>query len=481
MHEGRQSLLGLARRRFQPAAGDGRTRRESLLDFVPRVSPSFTRPSHLERLASVLERAASGEVVRALVSVPPRHGKTELLLHAIPWALGRRPDLLIAYVSYEAKLAYSKSRQARDYARRAGVPARRDADALHEWLTPMGGGLRAAGIGGPITGHGFGIVIIDDPFKNREEAESLTIRERNWGWFTSTAMTRLDPNGSAIVVHTRWHQDDLIGRCIAERAKFEATLGVEGESWEHINLPAIDEQGRALWPERWPADILDRRRRVVGPYEWASLFQGSPRPREGKLFRNPTRYDRPTLADARIVIGVDVAGTRSTKANWTVAVVFAFTGRGDELRGDVLDVVRMQEEIPEVCRRLEALQKRWGGPLVVEASGLGKAVPQTLRDTNHNLFLVEVYPRADKWARAQAYAGAWNQGRIRLPAQGGAEVSSLIAVHADFTGMDDPIDDDVDAAAHAFNYALDGAALALMDPSEYAHVGGLMMANLDAF
>lgn len=436
---------------------------ERLLDFIPRISPKFTRPYHLTAMAALIERAVAGEPVRALVSVPPRHGKTECIIHSIPWALDRRPDLLIGYVSYAAELARSKSRSARDLARLTGIPSRDDADALHEWLTPQGGGLRAAGIGGPLTGQGFGLLFIDDPIKNREEAESLIIRSRNYGWFTSTAMTRLDPNGAVIVVHTRWHEDDLIGRLRAERLRYDATMGMEGERWEYVNLPAVNAEGNALWPERWPVEILDKRRRIVGPYDWSALFQGEPRPKEGRLFRDPVRYQDPQIDGARLVIGVDVAGTKKTRSNWTVAVVMAFSGVGEEMCADVLEVLRMQEEVPEVCRRLEALQQKWGAPLVVEASGLGKAVPQMLRDTSPQLDIKEVYPSADKYVRAQAYASAWNEGRVRLPAHG-ADIAQFIAIHKDFTGVDDPQDDDVDAGAHAWNYQLAGGNVGDYDP-----------------
>jgi predicted phage terminase large subunit-like protein len=271
---------------------------------------------------------------------------------------------------------------------------------------------------------------------------------------TSTGVTRVEPAGSIIVVHTRWHGDDLIGRLERESAKYAETGGLEGEHWDTINLQAIHEEtGEALWPGRWPADALLRRRRTIGEYEWAALFQGRPRPRGAKLFRDPARYERPEIAGRRLVIGVDVAGTRSSRADWTVAVVMAFTGEADELRADILDVLRLQEEIPQVCRELETLQRRWNAPLVIEGSGLGKAVPQTLLDVNPRLLIEVVNPTEDKFTRAQAYAAGWNQGRVRLP-PAAPWLPEFLRVHADFTGVNDRHDDDVDAAVHGWNYAL---------------------------
>jgi predicted phage terminase large subunit-like protein len=443
-----KALAELERRRRE------RTKHESLLDFIPRVSPRFLAPVHLAPIVDLLERAVRGESIRALVSVPPRHAKTETFLHAIAWGLAQNPALQFGYVSYAADFARSKSRRARDLARASHVVLRADADALNEWRTEEGGGLLATGIGGPLTGHGVDILLVDDPHKNREEAESALVRQGVYEWFTSTGVTRVEPTGAIICVHTRWHPDDLIGRLERESQKFDETGGLESEHWDSINLEAIDEAtGEALWPTRWPADVLLRRRRTIGEYEWASLFQGRPRPRGAKLFREPARYDAPAIAGRRILIGVDVAGTKSSRADWTVAAVMAFAGEADELSADVLEVLRLQEEIPQVCRELEALQKNWNALLVIEGSGIGKAVPQTLLDVNPRLRIEVVHPTEDKFTRAQAYAAGWNQGRVRLPTSGGW-LPEFLRVHTDFTGVNDRHDDDVDAAVHAWNYAL---------------------------
>ena len=250
----------------------------SLAEFVPRVSPAFAAPHHLAPLLDALEGVERASQ-RVCVSVPPRHGKTELVLHGIARLLVRHPEWTIAYVSYSADLARSKSRQIRDYAQRAGVRIRGDSNAMHEWRTPQGGGVLATGVGGPLTGHGVKLLVVDDPFKNRQEADSALIRERTYNWFTSTAMTRVEPGGSAAVVHTRWHRDDLIGRLERD----------EDQEWQVTALPAIDSRGRALWPERWPVSELERRRTEVGEYDWASLFQQRPTVRKGLVFNG---FDR---------------------------------------------------------------------------------------------------------------------------------------------------------------------------------------------
>lgn len=411
-----------------------------LLDFITRISPRYSAPHHLRPLLDALDRAED-EPVRVLVSVPPRHAKTETILHAAARWLRRMPWDTIAYASYAADVAHSKSRLARDYAIKAGVQLRGDSNAVHEWRTTSGGGMLATGIGGSLTSHGARLLIVDDPFANRQEAESAVRRQAVHEWFTSTAMTRLDPNGSALVVHTRWHPDDLIGRLAKD------------SGWEVINLPAIDDSGRALWPERWTAEILNKRRVDVGEYDWASLYQGQPRPRGGALFNDAARYASPQLDGARIIIGVDPAASEKTHADYSVAIVLAVRGVGTGATGDILEVMRLQVEVPRLVGRLRELQGRYpGAPMVVEAVGGFRAVPQMLRAVDPLLRITEVQPATDKFIRAQPVSAAWNAGRVRVPMTAPWLPSFLDEVQS-FTGVRDAHDDQVDALAHAWNHA----------------------------
>lgn len=423
---------------------------KSLLGVIPRITPSFQIPHHLRPLADAFARAKAGPV-RVCVSVPPRHSKTETILHAGAWWLMDRPHDTIGYVSYAADIAQSKSRRMRDMAGRVGVTLRDDAKAVNEWRTKQGGGVLATGVGGPLTGHGVNLLIVDDPLKNREEAESITIREKLYDWFTSTAMTRVQPGGSVIVCHTRWHDDDLIGRLTANDDR-----GV----WEYINLPAFsgpEENPVPLWPGMWTLEEMQKRRREVGEYDWASLFQGQPRPRGGRRFQDPARYTHPGLSDPatgtwRILIGVDPAATAKTNADFSCAVVLAVQGKPGtvDFRADVLEVWRGQVEIPELVRRLEALSIKWGAPLAVEAVAGFKAVPQMLRVMNKNLRVYDVHPLGDKFTRALGVSAAWNDGRVRVPVDK-AWVPDFLAETEKFTGVGDKHDDQVDALANAYN------------------------------
>lgn len=446
---------------------------EPLLEFVPRISPHLLAPRHLAPLAAALERTLT-ESVDLCVSVPPQHGKTELILHAIAQGLALRPADTVGYVSYAAEQAYSKSRLARDYAQAAGVTLRADSNATHEWRTVQGGGLLATGIGGPLTGQGVRRLIVDDPFKSRDDADSPLMRQRACDWLTSTGTTRVPEDGSRIIVQTRWHDDDLIGRM--ESGKYGP--------WEVINIPMLaddrgqpsDEGTRVLWPRQqlpdgrwvgWTLPGVHKRRVALGPYDWWSLCQGKPRPKGGAIFGKdnvePARYDagpdgKPSLEGARVVLAVDPAGTEDTAADHTVAVAVAMRGYGDDQVGDLLDVLRVQLEPQQSAPFLLAFQQKWGnGALLIEASRDGKALKKALQKIEPRLRIRLIPPIGDKFTRAQPLAAAWNKGRFRLP-RAAEWLLDLLTEFSKFTGLGDAHDDQVDACAHAWNHAGAGHA-----------------------
>ncbi len=462
---------------------------QSILDYMPRVSPVMPggvpglAPQHLKPIADLIA-LAEYQPIRVCVSVPPRHGKTELILHAIAWWLQRHPEHTIAYCSYSGDIANGKSVRARDLALMSGVPIRGDMARAGEWRTTSGGGLLATGVGGPLTSHGCNLLIVDDPIKNREEAESPTQRQKVMEWFTSTAMTRPTPGGSVIVVHTRWHSDDLIGR-----------LAKKG-GWTVVNLPALDDSGHYLWPEGgWDAKSLEPRRKEIGEYDWWALFQGEPRPRGGRMFQEPTYYEKPVLLNgARIMMACDPAATAKTHSDYSVIVIGSIYKAADGLPGiDILDVYRAQVEIPRLVHTLKYYQERYRAPCAIEAVGGFKSVPQMLRQISR-LPIMEIKPTADKFTRALPASAAWNAGRIRLPgrinAQGnlvpdlpGEELNAqgklvshpgrqwlsvfLDEIH-EFTGIADDHDDQVDGLAHLYFMAATAGNRTINKSSEIA-------------
>lgn len=400
-----------------------------LAQFVSRTTPRYAPPVHLSPLLRRFEAAIDGKPQRVCCSAPPRHGKTETVLHVPAYALRRRPELVFSYSTYADRLSRSKSRKARLYAQAAGVEL--ESNSLNEWRTKQGGGLLAGGVGGPLTGHGVDILLVDDPVKSRLEAESQTYRERLVDWWRDVAATRIEPGGSAFVFMTRWHPDDLVGVLVSE-------------GFEYINLPALSDDGTALWPERWPADALERRREEVGGYTWASLYQGQPRARGGRVFGDVATYEALPTA-YKSAVGLDVAYSARTSSDYTVAVRMLRQGGSYY----IADVMRWQLQPAQAAPRLAA----WARARPAElwrwyASGTEAGTAQFLRQSVP--MLQALPPSGDKFVRAIPYAAAWNQGRVLLPSSA-PWLDVLVGEHAGFTGVNDAHDDIIDACVAAFD------------------------------
>ena len=267
---------------------DRRIARRSLIDFTRYTFPQYEAADHHRLIAEKLEAVERGEIDRLMISMPPRHGKSELASKRFPaWYLGRNPDRQVITASYNSDLASDFGRQVRNIVRERRfqnvfpeVTLAEDSQAANRWNTSGGGSYVAAGVGTAITGRGAHLLLIDDPVKDREEADSEHRRDTIWNWYTSTAYTRLMPGGAVILIMTRWHEDDLAGKLI------EAERG--GDQWDKLILPAIDDKGEALWPERYPVDRLERIRAAIsftGVRDWESLFQQNPTPSEGTYFK----------------------------------------------------------------------------------------------------------------------------------------------------------------------------------------------------
>lgn len=475
---------------------------EAAVEYAGTVQPGsartrWERPRHLRPLTSLLNASLAGQPVFALCSVPPRHGKTETILHFLVAMLKRYPKLRVAYVTYSAEQARRKSLRTLQIARALGLglgrksvaadPLDRSSTAVSYWQTAGGGTFAAVGRSGAITGEGFDVVVVDDPYKNREEAESPVIRRKIWDLFADVAYTRLEPGGSIFIVHTRWHEDDLIGRLgrEAEKAAARRARGGEldeedaalGEDWRHVNLPALREVPAAndtgkleevpLWPQRFDRANLSRKRATLGPHSWASLYQGEPRPRGARLFSEPARLTCgpvvPIPRGAWVVISADAAGTEKTSADHSALVVAAYwrqkTTIDDEGTTAILLHARMlyawkgQVTLPDFADQLHAVQKRFpGAPIIVEQQGgEGRATVQNLNRLDKRLRVFGVPAVRDKFTRAQPVSAAWNALRYQVPLlPWAADVLSVLGL---FTGVGDAEDDLVDAVAHGWNWA----------------------------
>lgn len=284
----------------------------------PRYKPNW----HHEEIADVLEDIESGKFVEQgyrilMIFVPPRHGKSEEASINFPaWFLGRNPVKEVIMASYSADLAQDFGKKTRElvdsavFSRIFNVRLKNDEHGSAKWKTNRGGSYTSVGIGGPITGRGADILGIDDPIKNREEAESEVIRRKHWDWFISTAWTRLEPKGVVILILTRWHLQDLAGMILNDPTLAKLT--------KIIKFPAIAEEdekyrkkGEALWPDKYPLEELEIKMTSSGPYEWSALYQQSPILTANQEFKTAwikttTRAEAERLASSRILT-VDTA------------------------------------------------------------------------------------------------------------------------------------------------------------------------------
>lgn len=267
-----------------------------------------------------------------MIFLPPRHSKSELVSRLFSaYYLLRNPSHFVGINSYAADLAFTLSNAARQNFITCGGQLRGDTTAKKHWETTDGGGMWAAGVGGPITGKGAHLAIIDDPLKNAEEANSEVIRAKHKEWYASTFYTRLEPGAAVIVIQTRWHEDDLSGWLLSE----EASETESPEHWHIVCLPAIAEplptfpptcevepddreEGEALCRERYDETAL-RRIRSKGERNFEALYQQRPTAREGYFFN---------VSKLEIVDAAPATGTRAR--GWDKA---ATPGDGDYTAG----------------------------------------------------------------------------------------------------------------------------------------------------
>lgn len=417
----------------------------SLLDFTTATYPQYkSEPFHI-KLAETLDRVVNGDIKRLMIFAPPQHGKSELTSVRLPaYWLGKRPDDPVIIASYAADLAYSKSRQARTIVESAeyqslfnGVTTRADSRAVNHWsLTqPHRGGLLAVGVGGPITGHGAMLGIIDDPIENWEQAQSATIRNKAWEWYRSTFRTRIWEDGAIILIMTRWHEDDLAGRII----------NTPGDQWTILRLPALAETqderdrnneylglplgeadpigrepGAALSPQRFSAAYLQSLRSEgnVGSLAFAAEYQGVPRPAEGNRFKRewfPIVDAAP--ADAQRARYWDKAGTEDAGA-YTAGVLLALTKDGVIY---VEDVVRGQwsaYEREQIIRQTAELDvSKYGLFSIYIEQEPGSGGKESAEATIRNLggFIIHAdRPTGDKLTRIEPFAAQAEARNVRL-------------------------------------------------------------------
>ncbi|MBS6229391.1 MAG: phage terminase large subunit [Clostridium sp.] len=445
--------------------------RRTMGDFVLYVDDNYRMNWHHRLLCDYLDKLACKEIRRLMVFMPPRHGKSELVSRKFPaYLLGRNPDTSIISCSYSADLA---SRMNRDVQRLidseqylelfpgtqlSNQHTRRFYETRYTRNNNMfevvdkKGTYRSSGVGGGITGMGGEYIIIDDPVKNREDADSATMREKVYDWYTSTLYTRLEKDGCILLTLTRWHEDDLAGKLL--KAAQEGA-----DQWTILELPAVCEyppkpydvrqEGEALWKWKYDEEALEKMKVTVGSRDWAALYQQHPTPGEGGTFKREWWNYYKVLPDGLydFVQSWDCTFKDAQSSDYVVGQVWARKGSSRYL----LDQVRGRMSFTETLRAIRSLSAKWPQAIrkLVEDKANGTAVIDVLRKEIPGLIPVE--PEGGKIVRANAVTAVAEAGNIYLPDPSIAPwVHDFVEEHAVFPNGAN--DDQVDAQTQANTY-----------------------------
>lgn len=429
--------------------------RRSLGAFTSYTEPNYEDARHQRILDEHLEAVERGEIDRLMVFMPPRHGKSEKTSKRFPaWYLGRNPKRQVIAASYNSDLATDFGREVRNIMAGPefgdvypGVRLRQDSKAADRMNTSHGGAYFAVGVGTATTGRGAHLGLIDDPFKDREDADSENQREKVWNWYRSTFYTRLMPGGAVVLVQTRWHEDDLAGRLLELQGRKE-----DGGEWTVLDLPAIQD-GKALWPEWYDLPALQRIKATIGPREWSALYQQRPQPDEGTFFQRDWLREWDSKPKSLNVYGSSDYAVTEGDGDYTVHQVWGVDADGALYR---LGGWRGQTSSDKwIEAKLDLIKQHKPFAWFGEAGVIQKAVePMLKRRMNER----KVYCRLewlpsihDKPTRARGFQARAAMGKVRF--EPGADVSEYLAFPAG------KHDDEVDASS------LMGRALDMAHPA----------------
>lgn len=420
---------------------------ENLQDFIEVMMPHPQYPfdvtkskydvkRHHKLIINMFERAESGDNQYTALSIPPQHGKSTVTTHHGPaWALGRAPHKHIIVGGYGSDFIQKfgsrvrtifESRQFKQIF--PEFQLKKGSKAKDYMETTEGGSILFVGIGEGTTGNPCDLFIIDDPIKDKKTADSPTMREDLWDWYTSVAETRCHVMSSIFIVHTRWHEDDLIGRlCDEEHPEHDAELA---EEWQYINVPAIVddellamamkmEPGEALWPERFPLHLLEKRRRR-SPKVFSALYQGRPTPDDGDFFnRDMIQYYTPADLPSRLRIyaASDHALTEKEENDKTVMLV---AGVDDEGNIYLVDCWHGRKKTDFVVERMIDLMDKykplfwWAGKDHISGS-IGPFLKKRMEERGVYAMVSEQSEKGDKQQKAQAIQGRMSMGKVYIP------------------------------------------------------------------
>jgi len=397
----------------------------SLLSYVGLQYPKYVaEPAH-ELMATALEAVEAGNIRRLLINIPPQHGKTLLASEFFPpWVLGRHPDWKIIAATFNQTRANEVGGIVRNNLtntiHRAVFPncgISPDTKSTHHVATNDRGHYYSTGIGGTITGRGANCFIVDDPLKDREDAESKLVREKVKEWYRAVAYTRLRPDNRIIIIQTRWHRDDLSGFVLSEHAH---------ENWTVLDLKAVAEKGdilgrpidAALCPQMYDEEYLANVKLIEGTYNWESLYQQRPIPKEGGMVQYDWIKHYTELPDERSVlkkvISWDTAYKEDQLSDPTAATVWHLTKNGYYL----VDVLNKKLTFPNLVRKVKELHNIHNvSAHLIEGRASGQSLIQELKATT-TIPVIEISTKnLEKKVRFDAITGFFESGKVWLPEQ----------------------------------------------------------------
>jgi predicted phage terminase large subunit-like protein len=447
--------------------------RDKLIPFARLLKPdpnepdnadlsSYQAAKHHQVIAAALEAVERGEIRRLIINCPPRHGKSELATRMFPaWFIGKNPGQSVISACYNEKFSWDFGREVKailedDIYRQIFSDVKITTASVDRIATESGSKVFFTGRGGSITGRGSIGLVLDDPIKDRVEADSPTTREKVWTWYTQVVRTRLLTfKGWIIIIQTRWHEDDLVGRITdPTNPNYNAT---EARKWRIIDLPALARDddpigrkpGEALWPARFPVHYLEDLREG-DPRGFQALYQGSPTPEKGNFFdgdciRTYRKNELPPREELRFYAASDHAvSTKQDRDKTCCGIVGIDKDRNLWIMPDIVWGRFATDYVVEKMIDLMAKYKpiHWWAERGHISKSIGPFLRRRMAERNTFCSIFEVTPVQDKKTRAQAINGRISQRMVYFPsyAPWWAEAKNEIlkfpyGVHDDFVDM----------------------------------------------
>ena len=400
---------------------------DKFLDFCRYVWPEMLVGEHHRIIAEALDRVIAGKCKRLMIAMPPRHGKSQMGSYLFPaYLMGRDPRSKLIVASHTAELAQRFGRMIRNLMEDdkykelfPNMLLSVDSKAAGRWNTQQGGEAFFIGKGGAMTGRGGDVIILDD-ILDEQDAMSDTAMENTWEWYTSGPRQRLQPNGSIVVINTRWKTDDLSGRLLKMHGQLKS------DQWELLEFPAILPSGGSLWPGFWPIEELEKVKMAIGLKKWNAQWQQQPTNDDGAVLKRNWwrrwKHDEPPEC-SYVIQTYDTAYSKKETADYSVISTWGvFVPSADSGPNLILlSVKRGRWDFPELKRVAKDEYRYWNPDnVLIEAKATGTPLQQELRKMGIPVTMYAPGGRKsgqDKISRANAVAPILESGMIWYPEQ----------------------------------------------------------------